>query len=97
MSGEIFHGVPRSKIPWFPTIDLEKCVCCGKCADFCKHGVYEFRKRDGKKRPVVKNPNNCVVYCDACDEICSVGAINHPSKAETGKVISKLRKLNVQN
>ena len=92
MSEETFHGVPRSKIPWYPTIDREKCVGCGKCVDYCKHGVYEFEEKDGGKRPVVKKANNCVVYCTGCDGICPSGAIKHPSKVETGKIISKLRK-----
>jgi NAD-dependent dihydropyrimidine dehydrogenase PreA subunit len=92
MSEETFHGVSRSKIPWFPIIDREKCVGCGKCVAYCKHGVYELEEKDGKKQPVVKNPNNCVVYCNYCDGICPSGAINHPSKVETGKIISNLRK-----
>jgi NAD-dependent dihydropyrimidine dehydrogenase PreA subunit len=97
MSEETFHGVTRSKIPWYPTIDSKKCVCCGKCVDYCKHGVYEFEEMDGGQRPVVKNANNCVVYCNGCDEICPSGAIEHPSKVETGKIISKLRKLKTLN
>jgi NAD-dependent dihydropyrimidine dehydrogenase PreA subunit len=92
MSEETFHGVPRSKIPWYPTIDREKCMGCGKCVDYCKHGVYEFEEKNGEKRPVVKNANNCVVYCNGCDGICPSGAIKHPSKVETGKIVSNLRK-----
>ena len=67
MSEEVWHGIPRSKIPWYPTIDYEKCVSCGKCVDYCKLGTYEFEQKDGKNRPVVKNPNNCVVLCTGCD------------------------------
>lgn len=92
MSEEKFHGVPRSKIPWYPTINYEKCVSCGKCVDYCKLGVYDFEEKVGKKISAVKNPNNCVVYCSGCDSICPAGAIKHPSKKETAKVISKLRK-----
>jgi len=91
-SDKTFHGVPRSKIPWYPKIDYEKCLACGKCVDYCKLGVYQFNEQDGKKTPLLKNPNNCIVYCNGCDAICPAGAIKHPSKLETGKIISELRK-----
>jgi NAD-dependent dihydropyrimidine dehydrogenase PreA subunit len=89
MRQETYHGVARSKIPWSPTIDYEKCVSCGKCVDYCKLGVFEF---EGKKRPVVKNPNNCVVFCTGCEAQCPTGAIKFPSKKETRELIRKLQK-----
>jgi len=92
VSEEMFHGVARSKIPWYPVIDYEKCLSCGKCVSFCKHGVIESEDFNGKKKSIVKNPNNCIVYCNECDKICPSGAIKHPSKLETGKIISKLRR-----
>jgi NAD-dependent dihydropyrimidine dehydrogenase PreA subunit len=92
MQQETYHGVPRSKIPWGPTIDYEKCVSCGKCVDYCKLDAYGFEEKGGKKRPVVKNFNNCVVFCTGCEEQCPVGAITHPSKEMTRKIIKKLQK-----
>jgi NAD-dependent dihydropyrimidine dehydrogenase PreA subunit len=92
MSEEKWHGIPRSKIPWGPTIDYDKCVNCGKCVDYCTLGVFELEEKEGKKRSVVKNPNNCVVFCTGCQEQCPACAISHPSKAETRKIIQKLRK-----
>jgi len=92
MTEETYRGIPRSKIPWHPTIDYEKCISCGKCADYCTLGVYELEEKQGKKRTVVKNPNSCVVLCTGCQEICPAGAIKHPSKAETREIIRKLRK-----
>ncbi len=92
MSEESWHGIPRSKIPWYPTVDYSKCISCGKCVDYCKLGTYEFEEKDGKKRIVVKNPNNCVVLCTGCDGICPVGAIKHPPKTETREIIKNLRK-----
>ena len=91
MSEETFHDVPRNKIPWYPTIDYVKCVNCGKCVDYCKLGVYKFEEKKGKKKLLVRNPNNCVVYCNGCDAICPSFAITHPSKREVAKIISKLR------
>lgn len=92
MVEETYHGVPRSKILWGPTIDYEKCTSCGKCLDYCKLGVYEPEEKDGKKKSVVKKPNNCVVFCTGCEEQCPVGAIKFPSKRETRDLIKKLQK-----
>jgi len=92
MSEESWHGIPRSKIPWGPKIDYEKCVNCGKCVDYCKLGVYEFEEKEGAKRSVVKNPNQCVVLCTGCEPQCPAVAITHPSKTETRKIIGKLQK-----
>ena len=92
MSEETWHGIPRSMIPWYPTIDYEKCVSCGKCVDYCKLGTYEFEEIKGKKMPVVKNPNKCVVLCKGCDAICPACAIQHPSKKVTREKIQELRK-----
>jgi NAD-dependent dihydropyrimidine dehydrogenase PreA subunit len=92
MSEETWHGIPRSKIPWGPTIDYEKCVNCGKCVDYCTLGVYEFEEKDGVKRSVVRHPNNCVVLCTGCETECPANAIKYPSKKETREIIKKLRK-----
>jgi NAD-dependent dihydropyrimidine dehydrogenase PreA subunit len=92
MRQETYHGVPRSKIPWGPIINYEKCTSCGKCADYCTLGVFESEEKEGKKRSVVKNPNNCVVFCTGCQEQCPAGAIKFPSKKETREIIRKLRK-----
>ncbi len=92
MSEENWYGIPRSKIQWYPTIDYEKCVSCGKCVDYCKLGTYGFEERDGKNRPVVKNPNNCVVLCTGCDSICPSDAIAHQSNKQTREIIKGLRK-----
>jgi NAD-dependent dihydropyrimidine dehydrogenase PreA subunit len=92
MSEETFHGIPRNKIPWYPTINYEKCVSCGKCVDFCKHGVYAFEEKQGKKMSVVTNPYSCVVLCIGCEPICAGNAITHPSRKETVELIRKLKK-----
>ncbi len=93
MPEETWHGIPRNKIPWYPMINYEKCVSCGKCVDYCTLRTFEFENKNGKKRPIVKNPNNCVVLCTGCDEICPSGAVKHQSKQETRKIIKKLRKI----
>jgi NAD-dependent dihydropyrimidine dehydrogenase PreA subunit len=90
MGEETFHGIPRSKIPWYPTVDYEKCVSCGKCVDFCHTETFGFEEKNGKKKSVVKNLNSCVVFCRGCEDICPVGAITHPPEEETRKTIRQL-------
>ncbi|HEX9862451.1 MAG TPA: ferredoxin family protein [Candidatus Bathyarchaeia archaeon] len=92
MIEKTYEGIPRKKIPWYPIIDYEKCITCGKCVDYCHNRVFEFEEKDGKKRTVVKNPNNCVVFCRGCEDICPVKAITHPSEKATQKLIQKLKK-----
>ncbi len=92
MSEETWHGIPRNKIPWYPTIDYAKCITCGKCVDYCHMKVFEIAENEKTKRTIVKNPNGCVVTCTGCDSICPAGAISHPSKKEFLKNIRELRK-----
>jgi NAD-dependent dihydropyrimidine dehydrogenase PreA subunit len=97
MSKETWHGIPRNQIPWYPTINYEKCVSCGKCVDYCKLGTYTLEEKEGKKRTVVKNPYNCVVLCNGCDAVCPTGAITHQPKKETRELIREMRKIKVCN
>jgi len=92
MSEENWHRIPRKQIPWYPSIDYDKYISCGKCVEYCTLGTNEFEEKDGKKRPVVKNPNSCVVLYSSCDSICPAGAITHPSKTELSEKIKELRK-----
>ncbi|MGD6806931.1 MAG: 4Fe-4S dicluster domain-containing protein [Candidatus Bathyarchaeia archaeon] len=97
MAEETVEGVPRHLIPWYPTIDYDKCTVCGSCVEYCTaggFGVFAFEEKDGKKRPIVKNPNNCIVFCRGCEdkEVCPTGAISHQSDEETQKIIEKLQK-----
>jgi NAD-dependent dihydropyrimidine dehydrogenase PreA subunit len=91
MSEESYEGIQRNKIPWYPSINYEKCISCGKCVDFCHMEAFAFEEKEGKKRSVVKNPNSCVVFCRGCEDICPAGAITHPSEEETQKIIEKLK------
>lgn len=91
MTTVTWHGIPRDQIAWYPTIDYGKCASCGKCVEYCTLSTYGFEEKQGKKRPVVKNPNNCVVLCNGCDAVCPQKAIKHQSKTETRETIKKLR------
>ena len=92
MAKELYKGISREKIPWYPTIDYAKCVSCGKCVDYCKLDAYSFEGSGERQRSVVKKPYNCVVLCKGCQDICPSGAISHPSRKKTVDIIRKLRK-----
>jgi ferredoxin len=91
MSKETYKGISRNKIPWDPKIDDENCIVCGKCVDFCPTMTFKFYEKEGEKRIAVI-PNRCVVLCRGCEDICSEGAITHPSEKETQKLIDTLNK-----
>jgi len=91
MSETTFMGVPREKINWAPVIDYDKCNYCMECVKFCPHQVYEVREND-EKRLIIKNPNNCVVFCRACGKTCGPDALSFPNKSETTKYIKEIRK-----
>jgi NAD-dependent dihydropyrimidine dehydrogenase PreA subunit len=90
MSESTFMGVPRDKIPWFPTIDYSRCNFCMECDKFCPHKVYE--RQEGEVKLVVKNQNNCVVFCRACAKTCEPDALSFPDKQQTTALIKEIRK-----
>lgn len=59
---------------WYPILDYEKCVDCGKCHDFCLFGVYSIE--DGKVK--VAQPQNCKNNCPACSRVCPAEAVIFP-------------------
>ena len=96
MSEDTFMGVPRNRIDWSPRIDYSKCNYCMECVKFCPHKVYEVRESEEIKL-IVKNPDNCVVFCRACGKTCGPDAISFPDKGETTKKIKEIRKELVAN
>jgi NAD-dependent dihydropyrimidine dehydrogenase PreA subunit len=75
-----WHGIPREEIDWHPTIDESRCIGCGLCVTTCGRGVFRYDYRNKKSKVV--NPNNCVVACQTCANLCPVGAISF-TKGET--------------
>ena len=59
---------------WYPVLDYERCVNCGKCHDFCLFGVYSIE--DGKVK--VAQPQNCKNNCPACSRVCPAEAVIFP-------------------
>lgn len=88
MAGRDYMGIARERIPWFPTIDAEKCTGCGGCFDFCSNGVFKLGD-DGTMKAI--DPYNCVVGCSSCMKMCPTDAIAFPKQQELIAVLDKLR------
>ena len=73
---ELWHGIPRKDIPWFPTVDADTCIGCTLCYTTCGRGVYEIQ--DNKAVPV--NAMSCMVGCSTCGTVCPVQAISFPDR-----------------
>jgi len=71
-----WNGMPRERIPWYPTVDTAKCAGCRTCYEFCSHGVYGWDEAADK--PTVIEPLQCVVGCSSCSLKCEEGAIAFP-------------------
>ena len=78
-------AAPREKIPWFPTVDNDVCIGDQECFNFCKSNVFAWDEAEG--RPMVANPYNCVLGCNACMQICPVEAIAFPSQEELRQML----------
>ena len=82
-----WRGIPREEIPWFPTIDAERCTGCQTCMAFCKNDVLEFDEKTEKVR--VAKPFNCVVECSTCARLCPSEAISFPDANGFSEFIKK--------
>ena len=87
-----FHGIPREKIDWHPIINETKCIGCGMCVTTCGREVYKF-DYESKKSNVAK-PNNCMVACQTCANLCPMKAI---SFAEDDKTREKAQDIVKEN
>ena len=93
MASGTYLGIPREKIPWYPTIDADLCTNCGSCIEFCANDVFSLEEDTVS----VSNPYNCVVGCSACTTACPVEAISFPSVEELKSTLARLREESSRN
>jgi Pyruvate/2-oxoacid:ferredoxin oxidoreductase delta subunit len=79
---QLWHGIARETIPWFPTVNQDKCIGCELCFVTCGRGVYEMR--DHKAHP--DHLYDCMVGCTTCANICPVQAITFPDRQIVQKI-----------
>jgi NAD-dependent dihydropyrimidine dehydrogenase PreA subunit len=89
MAEELWEGIPRSEVPWFPTVNVDLCSGCRSCIDTCPADVYDWD--DGTGHPIVARPYQCVVYCMGCAKSCPEEAIAFPNKDEVVELVKQLR------
>jgi NAD-dependent dihydropyrimidine dehydrogenase PreA subunit len=87
---QLYLGIPRHLIPWYPTIDAEKCVGCKECIEFCHDTVYEYVEET--RKVIVANPWHCQVYCQSCTHACNKDAISFQDRRDVKAAIRELRK-----
>jgi NAD-dependent dihydropyrimidine dehydrogenase PreA subunit len=68
---------------WYPILDYDLCTECDACFNKCSNGVY---KKEGN-RPIVVAPDNCVLGCRGCQNLCPVGDIQYAG--DTGNTENK--------
>jgi NAD-dependent dihydropyrimidine dehydrogenase PreA subunit len=73
---QLWHGIPREEIPWYPTVDPETCIGCTLCYVTCGRGVYDMQDN----KAVVPTPYSCMVGCSTCAIVCPVEAISFPGR-----------------
>jgi len=89
MSEQLWDGIPRREIPWFPSVDEDLCIGCQLFIDTCPGDVYDWDEL--KVVPIVARPDNCVVYCVGCAKNCTEDAITFPTKEQILDLVKQLR------
>ncbi|HEX2917417.1 MAG TPA: hypothetical protein VHN81_02805, partial [Edaphobacter sp.] len=81
--------LPRERIDWSPRINYDACLGDRACYEFCHNDVFTWDEANG--RPIVAKPNNCVLGCDSCGQLCPAEAISFPSKDELRATMRQLK------
>lgn len=79
LSTQLWHGIPRKDIPWYPVIEADKCIGCELCFLSCGREVFEVAEEKPHKA-TVERPYNCMVGCSTCATVCPTEAIIFPDR-----------------
>jgi NAD-dependent dihydropyrimidine dehydrogenase PreA subunit len=60
-------------LEWMPQINQMMCTGCGDCIASCPTGALSWQN----DKAVLLHPDLCT-YCAACEDVCTVGAIELP-------------------
>ena len=71
-----WHGIPRERITWNPTVHDDACIGCGTCVTGCSRLVYRYDFE--RQKATVADPLNCMVDCTTCANTCPASAISFP-------------------
>lgn len=85
---QLYQGIPRENIPWFPIINPQRCDDCLKCLEFCPYGVYEAA--EGKLD--VAHPLNSLVGCSRCQSVWPQDAIYFMERRDLNMLLQQLRR-----
>ena len=81
-----YGRIPRERIQWYPSIDIDLCTGCGVCVEFCHQSVFS---QDESVR--VARPYSCIVGCSGCASQCPSQAISFPTLRQLRDMLKKLR------
>jgi Nif-specific ferredoxin III len=85
----VYKGLNYGGSEWTPyfveSIDLEKCIGCGRCVKVCSQGTLGFGPKDGdedadRMQSNIANKDKCI-GCKACGATCARKAITFEPKA----------------
>ncbi|VAX28988.1 4Fe-4S ferredoxin, iron-sulfur binding [hydrothermal vent metagenome] len=79
LSNQLWHGIPRKEIPWYPEISADKCIGCELCFLSCGREVFNLAE-DKPHKATVESPFNCMVGCSTCSTVCPTEAITFPGR-----------------
>ncbi len=77
---------PLSPAPEFRgrvTVDTEKCVGCGGCADVCASRCIRITDLDATTRVIRRYLDRCL-HCGRCEDACAYGAVSLVADWELG-------------
>jgi NAD-dependent dihydropyrimidine dehydrogenase PreA subunit len=78
LSNQLWHGIPRKEIPWFPAINNDSCIGCELCYVSCGREVFDYDELN--RKAVVERNFNCMVGCSTCSTVCPTEAITFPGR-----------------